>query len=304
MNDFGTLLYTLRKEKGWTQTELADKLGMTNQAVSKWETGDSYPETLQLLKLSELFGITVDDLLKGKKSDSITEPSAVSAPSEPKNVKPKSWSKTFALLMSAGMFLLFSGVILCVITSVVFEDNAKLSLAGVIAMLILIALGVAFFIVGVIYDKFYFLDVPNGNHKTKVARFSFSIASGVTLCIFAAAAFTSIAFFTEKSAGTIAFLVIGFLLITTAVILFIFSGMTWTAYTEELKTANLKLPEEHEHPKGLSRFAGVIMMSCTAIYLVLGFVFKLWHPGWVVFPVGGILCGILGAIDKAENEKK
>lgn len=41
MNDFGKNLNSLRKLKGWTQTELADKLGVTNQAISKWENGDN-----------------------------------------------------------------------------------------------------------------------------------------------------------------------------------------------------------------------------------------------------------------------
>ena len=59
MNGFGEFLYTLRKEKGITQAELAAALGVTNKAVSKWETGEAMPETAQLLHISRIFGVTV-----------------------------------------------------------------------------------------------------------------------------------------------------------------------------------------------------------------------------------------------------
>lgn len=69
MSDFSEFLYTLRKEKGITQAELAEKLGVTNKAVSKWETGESMPETAQLLPISQIFGVSVDELLKGERSE-------------------------------------------------------------------------------------------------------------------------------------------------------------------------------------------------------------------------------------------
>jgi len=68
MNDFGKFLYVLRKEKGMTQAELAKALGVTNKAVSKWETGESMPDTSLLLPISKLFGVSVDELLKGKRN--------------------------------------------------------------------------------------------------------------------------------------------------------------------------------------------------------------------------------------------
>ena len=64
---FGDLLQELRKEKGWTQQQLADLLNVTNKSVSKWERNEGYPETGTLLEISKLFGITVDDLLNGRK---------------------------------------------------------------------------------------------------------------------------------------------------------------------------------------------------------------------------------------------
>lgn len=68
MTAFGNFLYELRKEKGLTQQELAEKLNITNKAVSKWETGEAFPETAQLVPLADIFGVTVDELLRGKRS--------------------------------------------------------------------------------------------------------------------------------------------------------------------------------------------------------------------------------------------
>lgn len=68
MSEFGNNLYRLRKLRGWTQQELADQLGVTNRSVSKWETGETLPETGQLIPLDDAFGVTVDELLRGPKA--------------------------------------------------------------------------------------------------------------------------------------------------------------------------------------------------------------------------------------------
>ena len=68
MNNFGEFLNELRKEKGMTQAALAERLGITNKAVSKWETGEAMPDTSLLLPIAEIFGVTVDELLSGKRS--------------------------------------------------------------------------------------------------------------------------------------------------------------------------------------------------------------------------------------------
>lgn len=66
MNDyeFGNYLYALRSKAGLTQKEIAQQLGVTNKAVSKWETGKSKPTTNALRKLAVLFGLSVDRLLE------------------------------------------------------------------------------------------------------------------------------------------------------------------------------------------------------------------------------------------------
>ena len=61
MSAFGEFLYALRKENGMTQAELAERLGVTNKAVSKWETGEAMPES-NLLR-------TVGRQTQGKRRD-------------------------------------------------------------------------------------------------------------------------------------------------------------------------------------------------------------------------------------------
>ena len=58
-------LYTLRKARGLTQEELAEALGVSRQAVSKWESGAAMPDTEKLISLSKYFGVTIDSLISG-----------------------------------------------------------------------------------------------------------------------------------------------------------------------------------------------------------------------------------------------
>jgi len=68
---FGQRLAALRKEKGLTQNDIADKVGITAQAVSKWENDQASPDIDILIKLSEIFDISLDELL-GKVKPSVS----------------------------------------------------------------------------------------------------------------------------------------------------------------------------------------------------------------------------------------
>ena len=62
----GMKISSLRKEKGMTQLELAEKMGVTDKAVSKWERDLSYPDINSIPKLAEIFGVSVDELMQVK----------------------------------------------------------------------------------------------------------------------------------------------------------------------------------------------------------------------------------------------
>lgn len=65
--DFGKFVTELRKEKGFTQKQLAEMLDVTDKAVSRWETGKNYPDIEMFERLATVFGVTVSELLEGKR---------------------------------------------------------------------------------------------------------------------------------------------------------------------------------------------------------------------------------------------
>lgn len=71
--NFGEKLFKLRKERGFSQEALAEKVGTTRQAISKWENNQGYPETEKLLLLSNVFEVSMDFLLKEDKITSNDE---------------------------------------------------------------------------------------------------------------------------------------------------------------------------------------------------------------------------------------
>ncbi len=63
----GALIAQMRKEKGMTQKALADSIGVSNAAVSKWETGKGFPDISMLEPLSNALGLTVSEILAGER---------------------------------------------------------------------------------------------------------------------------------------------------------------------------------------------------------------------------------------------
>lgn len=61
---FGQFILQLRKEKGWTQLELAEKLNITDKAVSKWERGVGFPDIKMIEPLTEIFNVSVLEIMR------------------------------------------------------------------------------------------------------------------------------------------------------------------------------------------------------------------------------------------------
>ena len=68
-HSIGKTIAELRKSKGWTQVELAEKLNVSDKAVSKWESEGGFPEITQLPVLASIFDVSIDYLMTGKKEE-------------------------------------------------------------------------------------------------------------------------------------------------------------------------------------------------------------------------------------------
>ena len=75
--EFNNKLYELRKQKGFSQEELANRLNVSRQTVSKWEIGESTPDMEKLIAISDLFEISLDELVLNKKTEQSESPDPV-----------------------------------------------------------------------------------------------------------------------------------------------------------------------------------------------------------------------------------
>ena len=95
-----------REKKGWSQTELAEKIHVSRQSVSKWETGKNYPSIEVIIDLSDLFGITIDELLR---SDEELKEKVIQ---DSKQLAYPKWKVLFDSVFLLGVFLLVSKIII------------------------------------------------------------------------------------------------------------------------------------------------------------------------------------------------
>lgn len=107
-------LYTLRKARGLTQEELAEALGVSRQAVSKWESGAAMPDTEKLIALSKYFGVTIDSLISG---DTTEENGKINAEN----------AKTLNPVSLFGIILCIIGTVLLIAWSITVIMGGELS---------------------------------------------------------------------------------------------------------------------------------------------------------------------------------
>lgn len=126
----GQMIQHLRREKGLLQDELAETLGVSRQSVSKWETDAAVPELDKLLRLSELFGVTLDELVRDERKTAEQASQPISGP-QPAAPRPTPAERAFPPRKIAGTILLcFAGLVWLLLTAIFGDLFSGLAMAS------------------------------------------------------------------------------------------------------------------------------------------------------------------------------
>ena len=316
----------LRKKNGWSQEELANKMNVSRQAVSKWEGAQAIPDLEKILQMSTLFGVTTDYLLKDEieaeefvDTDVSPEVRRVSLDEANSYVEHRRWASfriafaTYLCILSPIMLLLL-GAASDEWSNTVSEALA--SIVGLVSLFACVGAAVAIYIYcGFKNDAYGFLDKSSSfeleygvlgvvKEKQKAFRRKYvrSNIIATCLCIFSplpliVSAFSNADFF------IVSMLCLMLVIVGAGVSIFIVAGVQNASmqkllcegdYTKEKKQSNA-LAETVD-----SVYWGILV----ATYLAWSFLSGDWHITWVVFPVGAILTPAVNAICKVIADRK
>lgn len=285
MTHFPQNLSLLRRRAGYTQETLAEALSVSRQAVSKWESGLTLPEADKLLALADLLDCTLDQLLR--------EDLSLRLPAVPDGPNPEeealfaaydSHMNRFSLMISAGVVLILLGVAALLLCYTLLGESGLI----VLPLLLCLAISVFLFVYGgVAHSEFQAAhpQVPDLRTEEEKRRFSrafrLGMAFSVALILVDVALLVGLAaFFGDNEPAIVR---------STALFLTILAGAVGALVLLGILHSKFEPAEaaEDDGPEG------AIMLAATAIFLAAGFLFDAWHPAWVVFPIGGLLCAMI-----------
>lgn len=328
---FADKLILLRKQQGWSQEQLAEKLGVSRQSVSKWEGALSIPDLDKIIKMSQIFGVSTDYLLK----DDINE--------LPKNATVETTTSyddenVFVSLEDANTYMSLCerlstffglGVALCILSPVplIFlggmAERAELAphedllaCIGVALLLLIVAAGVALLVVsGLQTGKWEFLEkqaitLEYGvkgiveKKKSQYERtFITSIAVGVVLCIVGVVPLMIGGGFDFEDYIYTILVDVLLIFVAVGVFLFVKSGVIHGCYEKLLQQGEYTDSEKRTKRK-LDTVSTVYWCSIVAVYLLISFVTFEWHRTWIIWPVAGVSYAIVEAVAKMIMVKK
>ncbi len=301
--NFGENLQGLRERANMTQEALAERLEVSRQSVSKWESGGSFPEMEKLITLCEIFGVDMDTLLRG---NAIVVVSQDAVGYE----KHQNW---MSRMIAGATFLIIFGISLMLFLN---SQGVSDSLSTALFMTSVAVAVTLFIVAGMTNDRFekknpVIQDFYTEEEKERTHRKSVGfIAGGVAAIVVSVAWFILLGDWAEQSEAHSALLTSGFMLFVGLAVAAIIYGGIQSSKSDIAKwnREHDQSPEQVALRRRVSVVCGCIMMGATVIFLGIGFGFMVlngeyganlgWRWGWIVYPLAGIICGIASTIIK------
>ncbi len=299
--NFNNNIQNLRKRENMSQEELAEKLNVSRQAISKWESGDCYPETEKLLTICSLFNCSLDELFNGN----ILIENTTTEKAEYESI-----NKKLSIGVSGSIFLILVGVTI-LLTMLSLSPNKELqekyAIIGVVILMIFVLIALPILIiVGIGQNNFKEKNktLPEFYTQEEIEKFNKKFAKGIALGVsfillgvIVLLAIYGLEIYSSESIMPVSFLMS---FIAIGVPILIYFGIEKDKY--DIKKYNRINGKEYERTNELmGKISGIIMIVTTMIYLILGFVFNLWKYTWLLYPISGMLCGIVAIILNKEN---
>jgi transcriptional regulator with XRE-family HTH domain len=317
----------LRKMSGMSQDELAEKLQVSRQSISKWESAQSVPDLKRILDMAELFGVSTDYLLKDELEQAeFSESDRADSPLRTVSMEEAS---SFLQLREQNAVRIALGVMLCILSPIalIFLSGAseaeRLSLAetqavglGLAFLFVLVGCAVALFVsCGLRASQYEYLErepidtlygvdgmVRERREKFRPA-FTRQLTIGIVLCVVAVLPlFLSLFLFGEDSFFHIFAVCLLLAIISVGVLLIVRSAVVWDGFQILLEEGDYsRAGKEASH--NAAPFNSIYWGLVTAGFLAWGFLGNAWDRCWMVWPVAAVAYGAIYGIVVALRRK-
>ena len=309
----------MRKKNGWSQEELAERMKVSRQAVSKWESAQSIPDLEKILQLSALFEVTTDYLLKDELEDEeftdnpSSDTTVIKISIEEANAYILERKKASFYIALATFLCILSPITLIVLSILSELPNPLLSeiTAGAVGLTVLfgfIIFAVPIYIYcGFKNQPYEFLDknipfeleygvkgfVTEKKNAFRPTYVAYNIIA-TCMCIFSAVPLVILSF-TENEILIAVALALLMVIVGIGVGMFIVVG-TQNASMEKLLKEG-EFTEKEKKRTGVKEVVGFCYWGVlTAIYLAWSFLTNHWNISWLVYAIGGVLFPIVMCI--------
>lgn len=325
-------IINLRKKNGWSQEELAEKLGVTRQSISKYEGAQSIPDLDKILKLSEIFGVTTDYLIKDELEEEEYAPSQMH---ENESESDRSVHKVTMEMANEYLQIIdwsagktAFATMLCILSPIVLlmlgamsempnyhiSENAAAGI-GICVLIVLIAIAVTIFILcGMKTKKYEFMEkedietVYGVSGMVKEKRDAYhsmyvtQLVIGIACCICSVIPLFGTLAVSESDFYMVSAVCMLLALVAIGTYFIVRSAAKMNAMNQLLEEEDYTRQKKHENKK-MSGPVTVYWLIATAIYLAWSFTTNDWDRTWIIWPVVGVLFPAFFAIVNGIRKK-